>query len=162
VPFLPARLRKHTSVRNGFFDRAESRHRQHQTFRRSECLSWVDAVEKVFWGKQTKFSRAADAFRAQRREGPLRFSEKRPRTFVSALLSVAAAEWSKNQHLRDFWLRSIFDFFDSIGQNRKSSMRAYIFRFAPESGHCAVQSARPFRANTGKCRSTNRSACLAL
>ena len=51
----------------------------------------VDAVEKVFSGKQTKFSRAADAFRAQGREGPPRFSEKRPRTFVSALLSIAAA-----------------------------------------------------------------------
>jgi hypothetical protein len=28
-----------------------------------------------------------------------------------------------------------------VGQNRKSSMRAYVFRFAPESGHCATQSA---------------------
>jgi hypothetical protein len=27
------------------------------------------------------------------------------------------------------------------GQNRKSSMRANVFRFAPESGHCATQSA---------------------
>src|SRR5712671_1069138 len=32
------------------------------------------------------------------------------------------------------------------GQNRKSSMRAHVFRFAPDSGHCAVQSACPFRA----------------
>src|SRR6266404_540446 len=32
------------------------------------------------------------------------------------------------------------------GQNRKSSMRAYVFRFAPESGHRAMQSACPFRA----------------
>jgi hypothetical protein len=79
---------------------------------------WPILSKKSFWGKQTKFSKAADAFRAQRREGPLRFSEKRPRTFVSALLSIAAAEWSKNQHLRDFWLRSIFDFFDSIGPSR--------------------------------------------
>ena len=74
----------------------------------------ADTVEKVFLGWGTKFSRAADAFDARRREGPRRFSEKRPRTFVSALLSVAAAAWSKNQHLRDFWRRSIFDFFDSI------------------------------------------------
>jgi hypothetical protein len=29
-------------------------------------------------------------------------------------------------------------FFDSIGQNRKSSTRAYVFRFAPESGHCST------------------------
>jgi hypothetical protein len=48
-----------------------------------------------------------------------RFSEKRPRTFVSTLKSIAAAEQSKNQHLRDFWRRSIFDFFDSIDPERK-------------------------------------------
>jgi hypothetical protein len=35
------------------------------------------------------------------------------------LKSIAPAEWSKNQHLRDFWRCSIFDFFDSIGQKRK-------------------------------------------
>jgi hypothetical protein len=50
--------------------------------------------------------------------GPRRFLEKRPRTLVSALQSIAAAEWSKNQHLRDFWCRSIFDFFDSIDPKR--------------------------------------------
>ena len=40
-------------------------------------------------------------------------------------------------------------------QNRKSSMRANVFRFAPESGHCATQSACPFRANgrNGRCDS---------
>ena len=36
-----------------------------------------------------------------------------------------------------------------MGQNRKSSMRANVFRFAPESGHRAMQSACPFRANNG-------------
>jgi hypothetical protein len=36
-----------------------------------------------------------------------------------------------------------------LGQNRKSSMRAYDFRFAPESGHCATESACPFRAIFG-------------
>ncbi len=35
------------------------------------------------------------------------------------------------------------------GQNRKSSMRAYVFRFVPESGHRAMQSACPFRAISG-------------
>jgi hypothetical protein len=52
----------------------------------------TDAVEKVFWGDIRKFSKAADAFYARRREGPHRVSEKRPRTFVSALQSIAAAE----------------------------------------------------------------------
>src|SRR6202161_1046931 len=80
----------------------------------------ADSVEKVFWGWRTKFSRAADAFRAQRCERARRFSEKRPRTFVLALCSIPAADLSKNQHLRDFWSFSIFDFFNSI-----DSMRTY-------------------------------------
>src|SRR5271170_2090232 len=74
----------------------------------------TDTVEKVFWGWRTKFSRAADALRAQRCAGPRRVSEKRPRTFASALGRISTMELSKNQHLRDFWHRSIFDFFNSI------------------------------------------------
>jgi hypothetical protein len=74
----------------------------------------TDTVEKVFWGWRTKFSGAADAFRAQRCEGPRRISEKRQPTFVSALRRISTTELSKNQHLRDFWRRSIFDFFNSI------------------------------------------------
>ena len=35
------------------------------------------------------------------------------------------------------------------GQNRKSSMRAHVFCFAPESGHCGTESACPFRARLG-------------
>src|SRR5271168_2266605 len=81
----------------------------------------TDTVEKVFWGWRTKFSRAADALRAQRCAGPRRVSEKRPRTFASALGRISTMELSKNQHLRDFWHRSIFDFFNSIGQKRKSA-----------------------------------------
>src|SRR5258706_14176443 len=38
-----------------------------------------------------------------------------------------------------------------LGQNRKSSRRANVFRFAPESGHRAMQSAYPFRARSGHC-----------
>jgi hypothetical protein len=78
----------------------------------------ADTVEKVFWGWRTKFSRAAYAFSAQRCEGPRRFSEKRPRTFVLVLCSIPGADLSKNQHLRDFWSFSIFDFFNSIRQKR--------------------------------------------
>ena len=33
-----------------------------------------------------------------------------------------------------------------LGQNRISSLRGYVFRFAPESGHRALQSACLFRA----------------
>jgi len=84
------------------------------------CPKWVDTVEKVFWGWRTKFSKAADAFRTQPCEGPCRISEKRPRTFVSALRRISTTELSKNQHLRDFWRRSIFDFFNSIDPNRSA------------------------------------------
>jgi hypothetical protein len=51
-----------------------------------------------------------------------RLSEKRPRTLVSALLSIAAAKWSKNRHLRDYWRHSVFDFFDSIGPARPNAV----------------------------------------
>jgi len=33
------------------------------------------------------------------------------------------------------------DFFDSIGQTEKNSVRAHVFRFALELGHCSMQSA---------------------
>jgi hypothetical protein len=36
-----------------------------------------------------------------------------------------------------------------LGQKLKSSRRANVFRFAPESGHRVIQSACPFRANFG-------------
>jgi hypothetical protein len=42
--------------------------------------------------------------------GPHRFTQKRPRTIVSALRGFAAVETSKNQLSRNFWSRSIFDF----------------------------------------------------
>src|SRR5271168_4503941 len=82
----------------------------------------TDTVEKVFWGSGTKFSRAADAFRAQRCEGPRGISEKRPQTFASALRRVPTAAVSKNQQLRDFWRRTIFDFFNTIDPERTSRL----------------------------------------
>ena len=66
------------------------------------CLLLADSVEKVFLGRRTKFLRAADAFCARRREGPYRFLQNQPRTFVAALNSEAAAEKSKKQLSRDF------------------------------------------------------------
>src|ERR1700675_702166 len=44
----------------------------------------------------------------RRREGPHRFIQKRPPTFVSALQRVSAVETSKNQLSRDFRCCSIF------------------------------------------------------
>jgi hypothetical protein len=36
-----------------------------------------------------------------------------------------------------------------LGQTAKNSLRAYVFRFAPELGHCSTQSALRICANRG-------------
>jgi hypothetical protein len=82
------------------------------------CPKSADIVEKVFLGRRRKFLRAAGAFRARRLEGPHRFTQKRPPTFASALKGVAALEATTNAFSRDFWRRSIFDFFNNICQFR--------------------------------------------
>src|SRR3984893_17084549 len=86
-----------------------------------------DSVEKVLFGRRTRFLRTADAFRTRRREGPLRFTQNQPPGFVSALRSVAAVETANNQLSRDFQCGSIFDFFNSIGRKAKYSRRAHVF-----------------------------------
>src|SRR6478736_5733007 len=67
-----------------------------------EAHSWInerlvvaDSVEKVFLGWRPKFSRTTDAFHVRRYEGPHRFTQKRPWTFVAPLQSLAAARTSK-------------------------------------------------------------------
>jgi hypothetical protein len=65
-----------------------SRHRQTA----QACPLCADIVAKVFLGWRSKILRAADAFYAQRREGPYRFIQNRPRTSLVALKSDAAAE----------------------------------------------------------------------
>jgi hypothetical protein len=62
---------------------------------------------------------------------PHRISEKRPRSFVSTRARIAAAESSKNQHLRDFRRRSIFDFCNTIeGRTDMPLKRAHLHRFS--------------------------------
>jgi hypothetical protein len=68
----------------------------------------ADIVAKVFLGCRTKILRTADAFYAWRREGPYRFIQNRPRTFLATLKSYGAAEKSKDQLSRDFF--QLFDF----------------------------------------------------
>src|SRR5258707_1022039 len=92
-------------------------------------LLWVDIAAKVFLGWRTKILRAADAFYAQRREGPYRFIQNRSRISVVALKSDAAAEKSKDQLSRDFLGCSIFDFCNNICQKRPCLMRC--FRLLP-------------------------------
>src|SRR6266849_536371 len=47
---------------------------------------------------------------------------------------------------RDVWREPTAE----MGQTEKNSVRAYVFRFAPKSGHCATESACPFRAKPGR------------
>ena len=76
--------------------------------------------------------------------------------------SLTSLRTKRISSFRKFRLLPPKDFFDSIGQNRKSSMRANVFRFAPESGHRAMQSACPFRAISGPMhRSKQKSHCVA-
>jgi hypothetical protein len=49
--------------------------------------------------------------------------------------SLTSLRTKRISSFRKFRLLPPKDFFDSIGQNRKSSMRAYVFRCALESGH---------------------------
>src|ERR1700676_2974916 len=55
---------------------------------------------------------------------PHRLTQKRPRTFASALRSFVAVETSKNRLSLDFRSGSIFDFCNSICQKRKSTVRS--------------------------------------
>src|SRR6478752_1800192 len=50
-------------------------------------------------------------------------------------------------HKLPYSARTACDTTSVEGRNRKSSMRAHVFRFAPKSGHCATESACPFRSN---------------
>jgi hypothetical protein len=79
-------------------------------------------LKKSFGGGERNFPEPLMRFVRNDVRRPRRFSEKRPRTFVLALCSIPAADLSKNQHLRDFWSFSIFDFFNSIDPYRKWSI----------------------------------------
>jgi hypothetical protein len=54
--------------------------------------------------------------------GRHRFTQQRPRSFVSAPQTFAAMELSKDQISRDFQRRSILDFFHSIGKKQSSGL----------------------------------------
>src|SRR5881394_270561 len=103
-------------------------------------LFLADSVEKSLFGN----FRAADAFRAQRYEGPHRFTQKRPRSFVSALRSIAVADPAKNQLLRDFQCRSIFDFCNTI-RHERTFRSGYSYRtllpFAVDQGFLGKRAA---------------------
>jgi hypothetical protein len=69
-----------------------------------------------------------------RREGPHRFTQKRPRTFVPALQRVAAVGTSKNQLSRDFRCRSIFDFLQQYRSKGDIPAAFGQVRSIPETG----------------------------
>jgi hypothetical protein len=99
--------------------------------RRLVCPMLATGSEDV---DECEFSRTADAFRAKRREGgPHRSSEKRPRSFVSAPQSIAAAESPKIQLSRDFRCRPIFDFCNTIPSTADIHPNGRQVRFVPNS-----------------------------
>jgi hypothetical protein len=49
------------------------------------------------------------------------------------------------------WVTRVIKPMSGSGQNRKSSMRANVFRFAPESGHRTTRSACPVGAKNRPC-----------
>jgi hypothetical protein len=66
--------------------------------------------------------------------GPHRFTQKRPRTVIAPLQSLAAARMSKNQLSRDFRCSPIFDFCNSIGTSA-TCWRGYamsVYRSGPD------------------------------
>jgi hypothetical protein len=71
-------------------------------------------LKKSFWGDGRNFLGPLMPFaRGDVRESH-RFTQKRPESFVWALRSIAVVEPAKNQLLRDFRRRSVFDFCNTI------------------------------------------------
>ena len=65
---------------------------------KSDITPWpfrADSAQKVLFGWRTKTFTTTDAVH----EGPLRFIQNKPGTFVAALQGVAAAEEFRNQDL---------------------------------------------------------------
>ena len=76
------------------------------------CVRHFCCWQISLFGVTTKiFQGAADAFRARRYEGPHRFTQKRPRSFVSALRSIAVrpsrprCSLARTSQLRCLWAR---------------------------------------------------------
>jgi hypothetical protein len=92
-------------------------------------------LQKSFEGDERNFPGPLMRFARRDVGGPHRFSEKRPRSFVSALQSIATMESSKHQRLRDFWRRSIFDFCNTIcqQQTKKAATFDAVWRFGGTS-----------------------------
>jgi hypothetical protein len=111
--------------------------------RRSDVRSPGYIVAKVFLGCRTKILRTAEAFYPWRPEGPYRFIQNRPRTFLAALKSYRAAEKSKDQLLRDFWGCSIFDFCNNI---------CHFQTHAPQQTASSIFSVPPCKQGRRHCR----------
>jgi hypothetical protein len=63
------------------------------------------------------------------------------------------------------WCAANFPHLESaVGQTEKNSVRAYVFRFAPELGHCSAQSACLKGAINGHatCKSSEKQPCSDL
>jgi hypothetical protein len=72
-------------------------------------------LKKSFWGDDQNFSGLADAFRTRRYEGTTSFHAKTTTELRMSGTEYAVVEPAKNQLLRDFRRRSVFDFCNTIG-----------------------------------------------
>ena len=86
--------------------------------------AWRGTSDKCRYGCKSLFGMTSEGSQsrltrfAQRREGPYHFIQNRSRTSVFASKSDPAAEKTKGQFWRDFWVRSIFDFCNDICHKR--------------------------------------------
>ena len=95
-----------------------------------------------------QFFRTADAFRARRYEGPRRFAQKRPRSFVSALRSIAMAGSANNQLCEIFGVVQFSTFATLSAQSRRAEgqpgcLLPRVMRTSLSPAHSGFMSTRP-------------------
>jgi hypothetical protein len=115
-----------------------------QTFR---CPLRVDAVEKVFLNHGAQILRAVGASIRKFLGGSHHQMVNLPMTSVMELRDHRMAIAASFAFPREISSSVLRDFFDSIGQTEKNSVRANVFRISPESGPYSRQSALRICAN---------------
>jgi hypothetical protein len=131
---------------------------------RRDVACWQIVLQKSFWGNGRKFSGTLTRVACGDMRDHIVSHKKRPRSFISALRSIAVAESAKNQLLRDFRRRSIFDFCNNICQKETSRRDHSITRrgsAAPPSSLGSLSSPRTYFsfANSWRCIARPLVAC---
>ena len=95
--------------------------------------------KKVFLNHRAQILKAAGASIRKFLGGSHHQTVNLPVTFVVELRGHRMAIAACFAFQREISSSVLWDFFDSIGQTEKNSVRAKVFRIAPESGPCAIQ-----------------------